>query len=741
MLLWGALLGAAPIIIHLLNRRKFRETQWAAMKFLLEAVRKNSRRLRIEQLILLAVRVLILCLLAGALAQPMLEQLGAFFQAAQPTHKILVLDASASMAVQPADGTLFDRQKELARQIVESARQGDVFQLVRLSNLPPAVIVEAPAYQPAQVIEEIEQMRLPHGRGNLLESLREVEPLLKSAPDVPQKEVVLISDFQRATWAPDSIEQLAELKALLKRLDRAARLVIVDLGQAAAENVGIIDFTTQETFATTGRPARFKATIRNFGNERVVARTLELLVDDKLADQRTINLNPGAEQVEQFAHTFGFGGEHRVQVRLQRDAYGLDDQRWMAVPVRDRIRVLCVDGKSAGGNRARATDFLSMALAPEASAATLSATGVRSQVEPHVVDESELTGLDLTPYDCLFLCNIRLFTERESALIESYLKGGGGVVWCLGDQVQAENYNDVLHRQGAGPLPARLGDRKGDAARRTEVFQFDPGEFTHPIIGAFQGNPDAGLETSRSYAYMQATVVPNSPARIALRFDSGDPAIVETTFGRGRSILIATAVDDSWGTWALWPSYLPLIHEIVHFAVSGRWGERQHLVGEPLTQVFPAPAIDVDAAIRRPDDQTLPLAVVRDGDFGQISFDSTGISGIYELTLAHPLSRTELFAVNVDPRESDLTKFAQDELAADLFEGLETSYRTTWHGDEPLSGDMGGPRKGGLTRWLLYAALYLLFTEQLLAWDFRRGLWLLCPPAALVPWLWARRSP
>jgi hypothetical protein len=310
----------------------------------------------------------------------------------------------------------------------------------------------------------------------------------------------------------------------------------------------------------------------------------------------------------------------------------------------------------------------------------------------------------------------------------------------VGDQTQSENYNDVLRRPGRELLPARLGDRKGDPVRRNEVFQFNPGEFTHPIVGAFQGNPDAGLEPSRSYVYVQAAVPANSAARVALRFDTGDPAIVETTVGRGRSILVTTAVDDSWGTWALWPSFLPLMHELVHFTVSGRWGERQHIVGDTLSQVFPAPAVDVDAAVKRPDDQTAAVPVVRDGDFGQIDYDATAISGIYELTLAHPLSRFELIAVNVDPRESDLTKFEQDELAIELFDGIDFKYSTTWQENGTLGADLAAPRKGGLTRWLLYLILYLLFTEQLLAWDFRRGLWLLCPPAALVPWLLARRN-
>jgi len=65
-LLAGTLAGAIPIIIHLLNRHRFKRVWWAAMHWLSAAMRKAQRRLQLEQLILLLVRVLILVLLALA---------------------------------------------------------------------------------------------------------------------------------------------------------------------------------------------------------------------------------------------------------------------------------------------------------------------------------------------------------------------------------------------------------------------------------------------------------------------------------------------------------------------------------------------------------------------------------------------------------------------------------------------------------------------------------------------------
>src|SRR3954463_10259165 len=62
---------AIPIIIHILNRRRFKTVTWAAMDFLLRAMKKNRRRLRFEQWVLLATRCLLVFLLGMALARPL----------------------------------------------------------------------------------------------------------------------------------------------------------------------------------------------------------------------------------------------------------------------------------------------------------------------------------------------------------------------------------------------------------------------------------------------------------------------------------------------------------------------------------------------------------------------------------------------------------------------------------------------------------------------------------------------
>ena len=66
-------LGAIPIIIYLINRQRYRRVPWAAMEFLLRAMKKHRRRLRLENLLLLLIRTAAVLLFVLAMARPSLD--------------------------------------------------------------------------------------------------------------------------------------------------------------------------------------------------------------------------------------------------------------------------------------------------------------------------------------------------------------------------------------------------------------------------------------------------------------------------------------------------------------------------------------------------------------------------------------------------------------------------------------------------------------------------------------------
>src|SRR5437763_11712029 len=91
----AAALVSVPIIIHLINRMRFKRIRWAAMEFLLKAQKRNRRRLIIEQLILLALR----CLLVALTGLLVMRFVGFSFAdiGSRPALHIVLLDDTLSM--------------------------------------------------------------------------------------------------------------------------------------------------------------------------------------------------------------------------------------------------------------------------------------------------------------------------------------------------------------------------------------------------------------------------------------------------------------------------------------------------------------------------------------------------------------------------------------------------------------------------------------------------------------------
>src|SRR5512144_1910466 len=143
-LLWGLLAAAVPLAIHLFFRRRPKPTHFPAIDFILRARHETERRLRLKKLLLFTARTLLLAAVAAALARPRLEQPehAAAAAARGPSAVAIVLDASASMRYRVGSGTLFDRARSDALEVLDG-----------LSSEEPASVVicggpEAPSAAP-----------------------------------------------------------------------------------------------------------------------------------------------------------------------------------------------------------------------------------------------------------------------------------------------------------------------------------------------------------------------------------------------------------------------------------------------------------------------------------------------------------------------------------------------------------------------------------------------------------------
>ena len=363
MLGWLAA-AAAPWLIHLLSRRKYRETAWAAMDFLLAAVKRRTRRIRIEQWLLLLVRSAVVIVLVMAVAQPYLERAATLFSPNGNTHRVLVIDSSYSMAYQAGDRTRFEQAKQWAARIVEQSSPGDGFTLLQMAS-PPRVIVATPGLEKGPLRQEIQNLELLHTGADLAATLAEVRKLLDTArrdsPWLTRHEVCFFTDLQRGTWLPAMNDAArAEFRSRAAGLAAIAQLQVIDLGQPGDDNLAVTSLDLRDRMVLVGRSVTLEAGVRDFGRVARRRQAVDLLVDGRPAGRQYVNIPAGAGAVARFNVRFESPGDHAVEARLTgdplrpsdvhapADPLEIDNHRYLAVNVRPAIRVLCVDGRPAG---------------------------------------------------------------------------------------------------------------------------------------------------------------------------------------------------------------------------------------------------------------------------------------------------------------------------------------------------------------------------------------------------------
>lgn len=745
--LWWLVAAAAPFVIHFLSRRRHRETTWAAMEYLAAAMRRSRRRLQFEQLLLLLARAAVVVFVVLAAAEPYLDQGGfAFSPAGLRTHRMLVIDGSYSMACKDERGaSRFQTAKSLARRLVEDSPPGDGFTLLLMSS-PPRAVVKTPALEPAAFLAELDALDMPQTSFDLPATLERIEETLNAArretPGLERAEVYFFSDLCKVGWqlkfAGAADEN--EFRRRLKRVAEAASLAVVDVGRGDVENRAVADVRADEPFSTVGRPVGITAVLKNYSTRPRPETAVELRIDGHRTAAQNVDLAANGSAAVKFSQVFSAPGRHVVEIRIPADRLEVDDRRFLALPVKQCVKVLCVDGGPAGSSagaaargvatRGGSCDYLAVALDPQTNAAQ------PSQVCPRVVPESGLMETDLAEYDCVFLANVAQFTSGEANSLSRYLQNGGGLVFFLGDRVIPDRYNLLAEsdKDRGRLLPARL---QGPIEQNRQGL--DPLDYRHSIVEKFRGREQAGLLTTPLAKFYKLSLPKDSRAGVVLATNESEPLVAAENIGCGRVVLVGTSADATWGAMPLWPSFVPLVHEILAYAVGGQIEEQNRLVGDVLegpladNALFSPPASGA-VEIETPAGAAVKATVQTHDGRSTWSFDGTDLSGIYrihssggkpEQAVSGESDEKEkdrsgpVFAVNVDTVESDLTKLSEAQLRGGPLAGVPLKYLTDWREPEaaPAASGRRPARLSGILLWSLFG---LLLCEGFLAWRFGR---------------------
>jgi len=714
LLAWAAA-AAIPLVIHLWSRRRYQEQSWAAMSFLMAALRRHARRLWMEQWLLLVLRMSLLVLLAIALADPVREnELDASLTDvdAPATHWIFVADVSYSMDYRRNERSLLDSLRDRFTTLVRDARQGDGFSLVLLAE-PPQTVIGEPTFDASAVLEELQSLRTSHAGGDLRATLGEVERIVgessRHTGRLGRRRVIVGTDLGRATWKASQEPDVAEAWT---RIAESASLTLVDVGVDDASNLALTLLSPRDSLATVGRDVRIDAVVRNFGDRDVTAVPVEFSTSLRSLGVQTIDVPAGGQATASATVQFPTAGDHLVTASLRPDSLPIDNRRWLSVPVRERRRVLCIEGRL---DEAR---FLALALDPVG--------GASSPVAVELASEATLLDRPLRGFDLVCLCNVARVTHAEGEALRRYVAQGGQLAVFLGDQTQPTAYNDELARDVESTvdvkrlLPARLSP---PVTRETQPL--NPFDYRDALVAPFRGQERTGFLSTPVWTYVPAQVIDANAAQVAVAFADGSPWIVHERRGAGRVWLFTTDVSGKsldrqasppqpWSAWSTWPSFVPLVQQLLRVSLSDRQRLHNVLIGEPASGVFPRANVPEELTWSRleptPGVVTTAVRLATQPAEEGIAWSMTETLEAGPFSIRGGMGNDEqLVAVNLDTRESDLERWDPTLLP----EALRRDVREAADGPDQRSAPTSGRH---WFRTVLACLLGLLLSESLLAW-------------------------
>ncbi|MFN2548766.1 MAG: BatA and WFA domain-containing protein [Myxococcales bacterium] len=650
--LWGLFAVALPILVHLFNQRRPRPLSFGAIEFVLRSQRQKARRLRLRQIVLLALRCLLIAAVAMALARPSIKPKGAQAAlAAGPQATALVLDASLSMRYRIGAKTLFER-----------ARQEALAALDRLGPDEPATVglcagagvgFPAPSFDRLAAKRLLQSAQPTYLSADLTACMAAAAKSLGESP-VPGKRIIAFSDLAAHGIRLDAPPPLVPPPPGAAPGAPAIKpnVVLVDAAQESdLPNAAVIAIAVRPSAALGARGYEVVATIANHSGQAASGLQVSLKIGQNTLAKGFADV-PAHGTAKKTLGAVLPAGAVTGRVELAREeGRGLDedDGQDFVVHVPRDVKALIVDGSPSSLRTRDEAFFVEAALAP-------ARTGGR--IVSQTLDSDAAANASVDGYDVVLLLNVpaphKAFAEKlRSAVVHR----GMGLFVALGDHVDPDAYNDAFGDLLPRPLHLiKTAAEPGAQGAEEHAARFGVVEWSHPLFRVFGPAEREGLESARTFRYALLKPDPLAQSHTLASYDDGAPALIESRLGQGHVILYTSSASRTWTDWPIRVSFLPVLQQSVSW------------LADALEQKQPAPSLVGQertlSGIERvigPDAKDAPLRRDKDG-----AIVSLPLPGVYRPIAAGKEQPSSLFVATLDPKESDLRRVDEAELKAQL---------------------------------------------------------------------------
>lgn len=671
----GFALLAVPVLIHLQRRHRARVLAFPSLMFLRKVEQASVRRRRIRHWALLALRCLALAILVLAFSRPILQAgATAVGELGEGRELVLLLDRSFSMGFEDR----WDRARDAAREAINGMAEGDLASLVAFDEW--STILSRPIgdrLELEQLLASVELSPRPTRFAPVIKSARKI--VLES--ELPDQEVLLISDFQRVGW--DRGEDL--------RLPAGAEVRLVDLSDrdrlgATPSNLALISLILERSQLENRERIVVQARVSRRGGDQQLPASLSLSLNGRELESLEISVDPDSSTLVGFEDFSLPPGVSRGKVRIVGDSLAADNELFFVLSRGQTLPVLLLEEprRGGGGSGLYIEKALSLAIEPMIQVRRL--RGGRPSTD------------DLEQAAVVVLSDVELGSTSVAADLRSFVEEGGGLLVALGSR--SGETHATLAEAGLLPKPS-VGQGGGPAMRVTRLAFLDR---TLPGFELFSGPRSGDFGTARFFRRQH--LAPEADLdRVLARFEDGGAALLDRKVGDGRVMVWASTLDTYWNDFVLQPVFLPFLHQSVKNLSGFRPPAPWHTIGDV-----------VDLADLRVDGedqlsgQTLEITTPRGDEVVGGEVLEVEEAGFYSLTVDE--EEVDVLAVNVDPRESDLASLDSEEFLAAL---QSLGGNSDAEGRAVVRTAEERERAQGLWRYLALVGLLLLVGEIFLA--------------------------
>ncbi|MEM9282206.1 MAG: PA14 domain-containing protein [Verrucomicrobiota bacterium] len=504
----------------------------------------------------------------------------------------LIIDGSTSMSILAEGETNFERAIAEASDLIKRAPRGHAFSLILGGPSPTGIILD-PTTDRAALQTALESLQAIDGAMSTYDSLT-LASLSLTRGSHPAKQIVLLTDEQNIGWEIGETGRWKFLSEAFANLPSEPQVMIRKLPLPDyLRNLVVAKIELSREIVGIDRPVDIRVTVENTGNEAVTPSALLLRVGGEEAnrDPSIAQLLPDESHTVTFTHQFSEPGAHAISAEIEvADDIVTDNTGYFATNVVDQLRVLVVEGNPSERSLAKASTFAAVALAP--SSLTLDPTleanrpGASDEaaedfdmfydptldlidflVEPVVVDLVQLATLaEFDAYDVVILGDVPRLPAKTAALLAKYVDLGGGLLVTAGPKAQASFYNEWQLVDNTPLLPAQINNQL-TVAPGGDPFYPSLASLNHPALKKI-ADPDRSDFGELLIKQYRGQRIPDNLTRfssVGAKLNNGEILLSSRIAGKGRVILTGMPFDLSAGNLVTRQSYLPYLHELVHY--------------------------------------------------------------------------------------------------------------------------------------------------------------------------------